>query len=409
MALIPLSTGQERLGLVQFNDHRKGMFSLETIRFWERLLDSLAVALSKLRTEKSLRANEEKFRSIFENSLDAIFLTHPDGRVTDVNPAACRMFGKTKEEICQAGRQAILSVDGHELTAPLEERTETSQMSRERTFLRADGSSLHTDMSSVIIPDEDGPRSFVILHDITNRKTTEKRLRQATDELARSNRDLESFAHVASHDLQEPLRMVSSFLTLLQEKYKDQLDDTARDYIGFSVEGSVRMASLIHDLLDYARVNTKGKEPVPVDLNLVGEEVKANLRASIDESNTLITVDPLPTIQADAAQMRQLFQNLIGNAIKFRVKGGHPEIFIGASRQNHEWVFQIKDNGIGIDPSQFDRIFQVFQRLHGRDEYTGTGIGLAICKKIVERHGGRIWVESEPGKGTTFWFSLPDR
>lgn len=235
----------------------------------------------------------------------------------------------------------------------------------------------------------------------------EEELRRSVQDLDRSNKDLEAFAYVASHDLQEPLRMVIGFLDMLQSKCKDQLDENAREYIAYSVEGATRMSLLIKDLLEYSRVGAKGKAPAPVDLSAVVDYVKGNLRAMILETNAVIVADPLPTVMADMVLMRQLFQNLLDNALKFRAEGRYPEIHIGARQDANEWLFRVKDNGIGIAPEQRDRVFVIFQRLHNRKKYEGTGIGLAICKKIVERHGGRIWVESEPGEGSTFCFTLP--
>jgi light-regulated signal transduction histidine kinase (bacteriophytochrome) len=245
------------------------------------------------------------------------------------------------------------------------------------------------------------------IRDVTARKRNEEALTHAAQELERSNKDLQAFAYVASHDLQEPLRVIAGFLKLLDERYKSQLDDKAKEYIDFSVDGANRMSAMIKDLLEYSRVGTRGKQPAPVNLVDVMDYAKANLRASIEESNAVITVDQLPTVMADVGQMRQLFQNLVANALKFRAEGRHPEVHIGARQEDDEWLFQVKDNGIGIDPKQTDRLFTMFQRLNTRDKYPGTGIGLAICRKIVERHGGRIWAESELGKGSTFCFSLP--
>jgi signal transduction histidine kinase len=236
-----------------------------------------------------------------------------------------------------------------------------------------------------------------------------KELRETEEELARSNTELEQFAYVASHDLQEPLRMISSYLQLLERRYKGQLDDDADEFIDFAVDGASRMQTLINDLLTYSRVGTRGKPFEPTDTGKVLELALLNLRVAVEENGAKITHDDMPTLSVDATQMTQLLQNLIGNAIKFHKKDTLPEVHIGAERKNSSWILSVRDNGIGIDPSDFERIFMIFQRLHTRDEYDGTGIGLAVCRKIVERHGGRIWVESEPGQGSTFSFSLPDR
>ena len=238
-------------------------------------------------------------------------------------------------------------------------------------------------------------------------RTLEQRVTDRTVELERSNKDLEQFAYVASHDLQEPLRMVTGFLDLLRNKFKNQLDPLAQGYIAYAFDGATRMSTMMKDLLAYARAGGQDVKPEPLDLQGVLEYVKANLKTSIDESKAVITADPLPTVTADASQMRQLFQNLLANAIKFRSADRPPEIHIGAAQTGAVWVFQVKDNGIGIDPTQLSRVFMVFQKLHSRQKYPGSGIGLAICKKIVERHGGRISVESTVGVGSTFHFTLP--
>ena len=234
----------------------------------------------------------------------------------------------------------------------------------------------------------------------------EHRVADRTAELKRSNEDLEQFAYVASHDLQEPLRMVASFTQLLARRYEDKLDKDAKEFIHFAVDGATRMQTLINDLLAYSRVGTRGKPFEPIDLNHLLSRVLVNLKVAIDESHAVVTHDPLPIVTGDATQLTQLLQNLIGNAIKFRADKS-PQIHFGVSRRGGDWHFSIRDNGIGIEQKYFDRIFVIFQRLHSRQDYPGTGIGLALCKKIVERHGGRIWVESTEGKGTTFYFQLP--
>lgn len=232
-------------------------------------------------------------------------------------------------------------------------------------------------------------------------------LQQAADELARSNADLEQFAYVASHDLQEPLRMVSSYTQLLARRYGDRLDSDADQFIAYAVEGATRMQQIITDLLAYSRVGSHGRVVEAVDCHAVVELALSNLRTAIEESDARIVRGSLPVIAADRAQMVQIFQNLIGNAIKFR-GGAAPEVTIAAERDADGWRFSIRDTGIGIDPRHAERIFTIFQRLHGRGQYPGTGIGLAICKKIVDRHGGRIWVESTPGAGATFAFTIPE-
>ena len=225
-------------------------------------------------------------------------------------------------------------------------------------------------------------------------------------ELDRSNKELELFAYVASHDLQEPLRMVSSYTQLLARRYKGRLDANADEFIAYAVDGANRMQSLINDLLAYSRVGTRGKEFEPTDCTAVFDQTLANLKVTLEESDAAVACGPLPTVMADKMQIGQLFQNLIGNAIKYH-GDEPPRVQVSAEQKGKEWVFSVRDNGIGIDPQYAERIFVIFQRLHTREEYPGTGIGLAICKKIVERHGGRIWMESQLGSGATFYFTIP--
>ncbi len=236
-------------------------------------------------------------------------------------------------------------------------------------------------------------------------KTTAE-LGRLNEQLDRSNKELEQFAYVASHDLQEPLRMVSSYTQLLSRRYKGKLDADADEFIAFAVDGANRMQVLINDLLAYSRVGTRGKEFERTDCTAAFQLALANLKVAIDESKAVVTHGPLPTLMADKLQFGQLLQNLIGNAVKYH-GAESPWVHVSAEHTGNDWVFSVRDNGIGIDPQYADRIFVIFQRLHTREEYPGTGIGLAICKKIVERHGGHTWVESQPGSGATFYFNIP--
>jgi signal transduction histidine kinase len=238
------------------------------------------------------------------------------------------------------------------------------------------------------------------------RARAQEQLANKVEELARSNCDLEQFAYVASHDLQEPLRMVASYTQLLSERYKGKLDSAADRYINYAVEGATRMQALLEDLLAFSRIGRNGVTPAPTDLNSVLDEVLKNLAVTLKEHGVTVTCSPLPTISADHFQVVQLFQNLIGNSIKFRAKR-NPCVTISAERRGHDWLFSVFDNGIGIAAEHNDLIFKIFQRLHTRVEYAGNGVGLAICKKIVEHNGGRIWVESELGRGSNFRFTFP--
>jgi PAS domain S-box-containing protein len=243
--------------------------------------------------------------------------------------------------------------------------------------------------------------------DITEQKAMEEEIERAAADLKRSNKELEQFAYVSSHDLQEPLRMVTSYLQLLEKRYTDQLDAQANEFIGFAVDGAKRMSVLIHDLLAYSRIGTRKAAIAPVDMAVPVRLALENLKIAVAEKGADISVDAMPTIDGDAKQMTQLFQNLIGNALKFCTVAP-ARIQVSARRGDGEWIFSVADNGIGIEPQYRERIFVIFQRLHTREQYPGTGIGLAICKKIVEGRGGRIWVDSEYGKGATFSFSIPD-
>jgi PAS domain S-box-containing protein len=242
--------------------------------------------------------------------------------------------------------------------------------------------------------------------DILERKRVQQELSRKMEQLARSNADLEQFAYVASHDLQEPLRMVASYTQLLARRYKDKLDADADEIIGFAVDGASRMQQLIEDLLSYSRLTTRGKSLAWTPSEVACQGAVRNLQELIKDANAAVRVGTLPEVLADASQLTELFQNLISNGIKYR-KERRPEIQIDAQLQGSEWVFSVRDNGIGIEPQYFARIFQMFQRLHSRKDYPGTGIGLAICKKIVERHGGKIWLESQLGEGSTFLFTIP--
>jgi PAS domain S-box-containing protein len=255
-------------------------------------------------------------------------------------------------------------------------------------------------------PDRAGDMILLAINDITERKAAEEAMAQYARELARSNEELEQFAYVASHDLQEPLRMVTSYLQLLEKRYKYRLDPEADKFIGYAVDGAARMKSLITDLLAFSRVESRGLQYSRTDCDAVLARALVNLKPVIEETHAEITSEPLPSLRVDGGQLVQVFQNLISNAIKFH-SSEPPRIHIAAEEKDGKWLFCIKDNGIGIEPQYLDRIFVLFRRLHGLMEYPGTGIGLAICRKIVERHGGRIWAESEPGAGSTFYFTIP--
>jgi PAS domain S-box-containing protein len=368
------------------------------------------------RMEESLRQSEERFRSVLDNSLDMIYsLNLQTDRYEYVSPASERILGYSPEEVIRRSLEKSRATIHPEDVQMLDENVikliaskgANASRIRYRVKHKELGYRWMSDSRSVIYDEENAPLSIVgSMRDITERKDTEEKLNQLMAELARSNTELERFAYVASHDLQEPLRMVASYTQLLARRYRGKLDADADEFIGYAVDGATRMQQLINALLDYSRVGTRGKPFKATDCEAVFSNAVANLNAAIKETDAVVEHDPLPTVVADAIQMVQLFQNLIGNAVKFHSEK-KPEVHIGAERNGTEWIFSVRDNGIGIDPQYFDRIFVIFHRLHSRGEYPGTGIGLAICKKIIERHKGRIWVESQPGKGATFYFTIP--
>jgi light-regulated signal transduction histidine kinase (bacteriophytochrome) len=272
--------------------------------------------------------------------------------------------------------------------------------------LRKDGSEFPAQVGLSFVQTHHETLALGFVSDLTARKRIRDELRQTHTELLRSNSDLEQFAYVASHDLQEPLRMISSYLGLLERRYKNQLDADARQLIQFAVDGAARMKVLIEDLLSFSRVGGGNGHFGAVSSQTVLENTLAVLKASLEESGAEVTWDPLPPVIADSEMLTRVLQNLIANAVKFR-GNRTPRIHISAERQERYWTFALHDNGIGIEPRHFDRIFRIFERLESADEYPGTGVGLAICKKIIEQHGGRMWVHSQPGEGSTFYFTVP--
>jgi PAS domain S-box-containing protein len=509
-----------------------------------REFKQLNQSLGKCRqAEKALHESERRYHLLFDSSVDGVLLTSSTCEIFSANPAACKIFGRTEEEICALGRDCIVDISDPRFAIALEECARTGRFSGELVLMRCDGTKFPAEVTSTLFKDMEGrERSNMVIHDITEgkftksqredslhaskwaeenmrrlatimrdsndaimiqdfegrinawnrgatlmygygeeealqmniehltppnreaerkeftrrlrageaitsletqrvtrdnrildiwltvtklvddtgeaigiasterditeRKQAEQRLQKTLEDLERSNEELEQFAYVASHDLEEPLRMVSSFIQLIQRRYKDKLDKDAEDFINYAVDGANRMQRLINDLLDYSRVTTRGKKLERVDVGSIVGQVFANLQQRIEESHSIITQDDLPVIEADESQIIRLFQNLIENALKFR-SDTPPRVHISAYKEGGFHVFTVSDNGIGIDSQYADRIFRIFQRLNTSQDYPGTGIGLAICKRIVERHGGKIWFESEAGNGSRFFFTIP--
>lgn len=363
-----------------------------------------------------LRASEDKYRTLFYKSPLAKWIYDEDSlRFLEVNDAAVRMYGYTYEEFLQMTLADIRPPS--EVPRLMEDielirRDPTAGQGSQWLHLKKNGELIDVQVSAHMIIYEGKKARVVAITDVTERIRNERELNKLNTDLAKrageltaSNAELERFAYIASHDLQEPLRMVSSFLQLLQKKYKGQLDEKADQYIYYAVDGAERMKSLIMDLLEYSRVGSAKEGFERVETETVLKEAGDIFREKIISARAQVDVGPLPVVWGDKVQLLQLFQNLLSNALKYH--GDRlPVIRIRAVEEPGRWLFSVEDNGIGVDPQFFDKIFIIFQRLHNKTDYSGTGIGLAICKKIVERHGGRIWVESAPDQGSTFYFTI---
>ena len=346
--------------------------------------------------------------NILKSMAETLMVIDTDGTIQRVNQAAISLLGYERHELI--GRSAgDLFEEGVDVLSLLKQSELNDVIRRvDTSVVTKDGRHVAVSLSGSVMRDEDGEIQGMVCvaQDITERKRTQEILERQTQELARSNSELEQFAWVASHDLQEPLRMVASYTQLLSKRYKGKLDADADEFIAFAVDGATRMRRLINALLELSRVGTRGKDFEATDCDAIYNRTLVNLQGLVEESGAVVTHDRLPTVMGDVSQLGQLFQNLIANAIKFR---GDEQltVHVGAEQRNGHWEFCVRDNGIGIDPEYAERIFVVFQRLHGKGDRPGTGIGLSICKKIVELHGGRIWVKSQPDEGAAFYFTLP--
>jgi PAS domain S-box-containing protein len=362
--------------------------------------------------ETHLSQMEGRYRGLLEAAPDAMVVVNQGGEIVLLNVQAEKQFGYRRDELLGQKVTNIIPVGfaerliADDLRSAEDASTQQIGTGIELIARRKDDSEFPIELMLSPLRNTEGILVTAAIRDISVRKKAAEVLLEKVDELNRSNEELGQFAYIASHDLQEPLRMVASYTQLLSRRYKGKLDADADEFIGFAVDGASRMQRLIQDLLSYSRVGTKGRDLTPTSSEDALQQALVNLRGSIEASGALVTHDSLPAVLADEMQLTQLFQNLIGNAIKYQ-NDGVPRVHISATaNDNKKWSFTVKDNGIGIDPQYFERIFGMFQRLHKRDEFAGTGIGLAICKKIVERHGGNISVDSSPGHGAAFHFAL---
>ena len=396
------------------------------------LKNNIEMALHKHQIEGKLKESEENFRALAENAYDGILIIDNQGKNLFANQRAAEITGYNNQELLNTNIND-LTLNNKKMNL-INGGLGTENSPYETYIINKDNLEVPIEITGSKTTWQEQNAEILIIRDISDRKKTEKYMQELlkqekvfTDELKVvnayltktkyelektikklkfSNRELEQFAYIASHDLQEPLRMVSSFTQLLEMKYNDKLDEEAKEYIRFAVDGAKQMEILINDLLAYSRVTTSKDQFKEISTEKILDEVISNMESIIMENHVAITKEPLPSIYGNYPQIKQVFQNLLGNSIKYK---GHqlPKIHISAKEEEDHWLFSFTDNGIGIDPEYSQQVFKIFKRLHTRDEYEGTGIGLAITKRIILHHGGRIWVESKLGKGSTFHFTIP--
>ncbi len=410
-----IGTGLELLGRRKDGSEFPLEIMLSPLESAEGILVTAAIRDISVRraAELHLAQMEGRYRGLLEAAPDAMVVVNPAGEIVLLNVQAEKQFGYRRDELVgQQVKNIIPEGFAERLVADALRSAEDALAQQigtgiELTGRHKNGSDFPIEIMLSPLESAEGILVTAAIRDISTRKTAELHLLQKVEELNRSNEELGQFAYIASHDLQEPLRMVASYTQLLSRRYRGKLDADADEFIAFAVDGASRMQRLIQDLLAYSRVGTKGKDLLDTSGEEALQRALINLRGAIEESGALVTHDPLPAVLADETQLIQLFQNLVGNAIKYQRPGGVPQVHISvAGSGENKWMFAVKDNGLGIDPQYYEKIFGMFQRLHKREEFAGTGIGLAICKKIVERHGGSISVESQPGQGSTFFFAL---
>lgn len=375
------------------------------------LLQSNQKLLEEIEERKKIEEEQKLLASVIESSPDYILIADKDKKIIYLNKAAKNV--RTLEDI-ETNKYHLTYMNSEESADLINQQgikhaVENGYWQGETSVINNRGKEIFTSQTLTAHKDKENNLNFysTVIRDISKLKQVEKDLERRTEDFKRVNEELKQFAYTASHDLQEPLRMISSYTRLLAKRYKDKLDENANDYINFAVDGAIRMQKLIDSLLYYSRIGNLIKKFKPVNLNEAVENANLNLKLLIEETKANLIVKDLPTVMADPTQMTQLLQNLISNALKYKEEDKIPEITISAKSDRDYWIISVKDNGIGIEKNDYDRIFQVFQRLHPKNEFSGTGMGLAICKKIVEYHGGDIWVDSSLGEGSTFYFSIP--
>jgi PAS domain S-box-containing protein len=365
------------------------------------------------RSHAELRSREAELRSYLEGAAQAIVAVSNEGLIVLVNRKTEEMFGYDREELLGQELGTLLPERIREIHQKhrahffVEPRVRSMGVGMELAGRRKDGTEFPVEIGLSFVGTEQGGMALGMITDITERKRTMDELARLNERLRRGNMELEQFAYIASHDLQEPLRMVTSYLNLLELRYRNKLDSEAGEFIHYAVDGAERMKGLIRDVLRFSRAGTQAVTLSQVSAERIVEQAIENVQTAIEERGAKVHVGTLPKITADAHMLTHVFQNLIANGIKF-TKDATPEIHIAAEKRNGDWIFSVHDNGIGIEERHIPRIFVLFERLNSSEEYGGTGVGLAICKKIVERHEGRIWVESAPGRGSTFYFSIPE-
>ena len=412
---VPIYNQDSIIGVQVITSSKTEAFDQDELILLENISKQIQSAIDNAQNAEALFKSEEYNKLLIENIKDyAIFMLDNDGYVENWNTGAEKLIGHKENEILGQPFSKFYFQDDIESGTPtngLMIASLENAFEHDVWIVKNDKTSFWANVIINSIRDIDGDLIgySIAMHDITEKKKAAEELEEYASKLERSNEELEQFAHVASHDLQEPLRMVGSYLGLLERRYKDKIDKDASDFIFYAVDGAKRMQILINDLLSYSRVSSKGKSFEIINCRDLINGILKNLEIVIKESGAIIKLGNLPDhFVVDKTQISQLFQNLTGNALKF-CKNRKPEIRISAEDDGNCWVFSVKDNGIGIEPEYFEKIFVIFQRLHGKAEFVGTGIGLAICKKIVLRHDGNIWVNSKPGKGSTFYFTIPKR